>query len=186
MQNVIDVDCYGSDGVTRLKQLTQWDMGQVVSIDSIYKFSDDPPEIHWCNRMSEECLKVKSTFKNDKLYMDVPNILLQEPYPIIGYVYLQESNTVGTTIIRFRIPVKSRQKPSDYNYIENVDRITLSKINNKLDNVCYNMNEIEKILKNIQTKLVAGTLTDSASVEEINNMIIQYFDNKKVVDVESK
>lgn len=136
MQNVIDVVCYGSDGKTRLKQLTQWDMGQVVSIDNVYKLTTSP-EIHFCNRMSEECIKVMSTIKDNKLYVKVPNILLQESYPIIGYVYYYEpnvsSNVIAETIIRFRIPVKLKQKPSDYTYIENVNKISLSTVENKIN-----------------------------------------------------
>ena len=138
MQNVIDVVCYGSDGKTRLKQLTQWDMGQVVSIDNIYSLTT-APEVHLCNRMSEECFKVLATIKNNKLYVKVPNLLLQESYPIVGYVYFYESNTstsvVAETIMRFRIPIKPRQKPSDYTYIENVDKISLSTIENKINNL---------------------------------------------------
>lgn len=137
MQNVIDVVCYGSDGVTRLKQLTQWDIGQVVSIDNIFFKPVNTPEIHFCNRMSEECLSVMPTITDDKLFMKVPNSLLQEPYPIIGYVYLYDSsdinNVIAETVLRFKIPIKPRQKPSDYSYIENIDKISLSTVENKIN-----------------------------------------------------
>ena len=142
MQDVIDVVCYKSDGVTRLKQLTQWDMGQIVSIDNIFFKPVNTPEIHFCNRMSEECLSVMPTITDDKLFIKVPNSLLQEPYPIIGYVYLYDSsdinNVIAETVLRFKIPIKPRQKPSDYTYIENVDKISLSTIENKINMLIKN------------------------------------------------
>lgn len=119
MSNVIDITCYGSDGKTRLVHLTQWDKGQTVCFETLGLTT--PPVIHWCNRMSEEALQVKATLKNNKFYVAVPNSLLQEPYPLIGYVYFSESNSISETIAQIRIPVKSRQKPSDYYYINNVD-----------------------------------------------------------------
>lgn len=119
MSNVIDITCYGSDGKTRLVHLTQWDKGQTVCFETLGLTM--PPVVHWCNRMSEEALQVKATLKNNKFYADVPNSLLQEPYPLIGYVYFSESNSISETIAQIRIPVKSRQKPSDYYYINNVD-----------------------------------------------------------------
>lgn len=119
MSNVIDITCYGSDGKTRLVHLTQWDKGQTVCFETLGLTT--PPVVHWCNRMSEEALQVKATLKNNKFYVAVPNSLLQEPYPLIGYVYFSESNSISETIAQIRIPVKSRQKPSDYHYINNVD-----------------------------------------------------------------
>lgn len=119
MSNVIDITCYGSDGKTKLRQLTQWDKGQSIYFETLGLTT--PPVVHWCNRMSENALQVKSVLKNSKFYVSVPNSLLQEPYPIIGYVYVSESNSISETIAIIRIPVKSRQKPSDYYYINNVD-----------------------------------------------------------------
>lgn len=71
--------------------------------------------------MSEEALQVKSSLKNNKFYVDVQNLLLQEPYPLIGYIYLSESNSTFETVAQIRISLKQRKKPSDYYYINNVD-----------------------------------------------------------------
>ena len=119
MRSVLDITCYESDGVTRINHLTQWDKGQTICFETFGLTS--PPVIHWCNRMSEEALQVKSSLKNNKFYVDVPNSLLQEPYPLIGYVYISESNSTSETVAQIRIPLKQRQKPSDYYYIHNVD-----------------------------------------------------------------
>lgn len=119
MSNIIDIACYGSDGITRINHLTQWDKGQTICFETFGLSS--PPVIHWCNRMSEEALQVKSSLKNNKFYVDVPNSLLQEPYPLIGYIYVSESNSTSETVAQIRIPLKQRQKPSDYYYINNVD-----------------------------------------------------------------
>lgn len=119
MRSVLDITCYESDGVTRINHLTQWDKGQTICFETFGLTS--PPVVHWCNRMSEEALQVKSSLKNNKFYVDVPNSLLQEPYPLIGYIYISESNSTSETVAQIRIPLKQRQKPSDYYYINNVD-----------------------------------------------------------------
>lgn len=54
MGNVIDIACYGSDGITRINHLTQWDKGQTICFETFGLTS--PPVVHWCNRMSEEAL----------------------------------------------------------------------------------------------------------------------------------
>ncbi|HAU86815.1 MAG TPA: hypothetical protein DCW90_15395 [Lachnospiraceae bacterium] len=118
MSNIIDLACYGSDG-SKINNLTQWDKGQAVYFDTLGLTT--PPVVHWCNRMSEEALQVKSVLKNNQFCVDVPNSLLQDSYPLIGYIYLYDSNSTSETIAQIRIPVKSRQKPSDYYYINNVD-----------------------------------------------------------------
>ena len=61
MRSVLDITCYESDGVTRINHLTQWDKGQTICFETFGLTS--PPVIHWCNRMSEEALQVKSSLK---------------------------------------------------------------------------------------------------------------------------
>ena len=118
MSNIIDIACYGSDG-NKINHLTQWDKGQAVYFDTLGLTT--PPVVHWCNRMSEEAFQVKSTLKNNQFCVDIPNSLLQDSYPLIGYVYIYESNSTSKTVAQIRIPLKQRQKPSDYYYINNVD-----------------------------------------------------------------
>lgn len=131
MRSVLDITCYESDGITKVDHVTQWDKGQTICFDT-YGLAE-PPTVHWCNRMSEEAFQVKTTLKNGKFYTVIPNLLLQEPYPIIGYVYLYKSSSISETILQIRIPLKSRQKPSDYYYIDNVDKVSLATLENKVN-----------------------------------------------------
>ena len=44
---------------------------------------------------------------------------------------------------------------------------------------------LENLLIQIQDKLNQGTVVDNITVNEINNMIVEYFENKKVSEVEA-
>ena len=130
MGNILDIACYGSDG-KKINHVTQWDKGQSVKFNKLGLA--DPPSIHWCNRMSNEAYNVQATINGDMFEVKIPNLLLQEQYPLIGYIYLYESNSISETIAVIRIPVKPRQKPSDYYYIDNVDKISLSTVEGKIN-----------------------------------------------------
>lgn len=89
-----------------------------------------PPKVHFCNQKSEKALVVESTLSDNKIVADIPNILLQEPYRITAYVYLETDieNSSWKTIQTIEIPVRKRPKPDDYEYVENVKVVYLSEI----------------------------------------------------------
>ena len=60
----------------------------------------------------------------------IPNVLLQEPYPLLVYVYLTDSDDVSAqkTVLYTEIPVRKRAKPHDYMYVENITRITADNV----------------------------------------------------------
>lgn len=140
MQNLVNLTCYESDGETRLNFLTQWDIGQTIAVDNACNLTDTTIVL-FCNRMSDESLKVKSEIKNGKIYAKVPNILLQEPLPIIGYIYNYEDDDTGKSVMTFRIPVRPCQKPSDYQYIENIDKVSAAIIKDRVDAMLKRVND---------------------------------------------
>ena len=80
---------------------------------------------YYYSKNSEQALVVKSTISDNKIIVDIPNILLQEPYNIIAYVYL-ENNDSGKTVRVIEIPLRRRVKPNDYEYVDNVEIVYLS------------------------------------------------------------
>lgn len=144
---MFEVQCLDSYGNT-INYFTQWDVDQkiIIPIDSCSlqnaKLPSSPayalPEVHFGNSARSETLLVRSDFVDDEtISVDVPNILLQEPYPLFVYVYLTDPEDVSSQkiILQNEIPVRKRQKPSDYFYIENIRRITAEMIKEEIEAV---------------------------------------------------
>ena len=130
-----EINCYDSYGNT-IDYLTQWDYNRklvmyIDNYDLLYA-----PEVHFCNQKSKEALVVQSEVEGNKVMVDIPNILLQEHLPLFAYIYLSDVNNASSqkTIFSISIPVRYRPKPSDYTYIENIDRITAAQIEESIYN----------------------------------------------------
>ncbi|WP_099204645.1 hypothetical protein [Scatolibacter rhodanostii] len=121
MSNLNKIKMYDETGEV-LTYLTQWDMNRVITIKEMEGITD--LVCQFTNHFRRETLNVvaqridKSTIK-----VAVPNVLLQEPFHITLYVYESNMDT-GKTGHTLQIPVIERQKPSDYEYIENIEKIT--------------------------------------------------------------
>ena len=160
MQNLMDLTCYESDGTTKLNNLVQWDIGQTVAIDNVCSLTDDPV-IFFCNRTSEESLKVKGSIRDGKIYTKVPNILLQEPLPIIGYVYDYTDDETAKTVMVFRIPVRPCQKPSDYYYVENVDKVSAAYLENIVKKVADSLDDLDTRISAIENETIIQSDIDT-------------------------
>lgn len=135
MFEVTCLDAYGNG----INSFTQWDVDQkiVITLEGCDKnYLDIAPEVHFCNIKSKEALIVRSTVSNgNTITAFVPNILLQEHYPLLVYVYLTDSIDVSSqrTILKTEIPIRKRTKPSDYLYVENIERITAEMIKEEIE-----------------------------------------------------
>lgn len=133
-----EVPCLDLNGDT-INKFYQWDVDQkiVISIEGCDKnYLKNAPEVHFCNVSRTEALIVRSTVSNnDTITADVPNILLQEPYPLLVYVYLTDANDSSSqkTILYSEIPIRKRARPSDYLYVENITRITAEMIKREIE-----------------------------------------------------
>ena len=109
---------------------TQWDVDQklkIVVYDADDNLLKNAPYVHFANVKSTEALVVRSTVEGtDTIVVEIPNSLLQESWPLLVYVYLNDNLDAHSqkTIIKIEIPVHKRVKPSDYEYVENIERIT--------------------------------------------------------------
>lgn len=123
------VECFDTHDVP-ISHYTQWDINQTLKI-VLYGMDDgymkNAPYVHFANIKRSEALVVRSTLQgDDTVLVDIPNQLLQEPYPLLVYVYLNDSSDASSqrTIVKIEIPVHKRARPSDYEYVENIDKIT--------------------------------------------------------------
>lgn len=141
---MFEAKCYDMHG-NSIDGFTQWDVNQRINI-SLESCGDDDhieddymriaPEVHFSNVKRDKALVVRSTVvSKDKIVVDVPNILLTEPYPILVYVYYTSSkdSSSQTTIVRTEIPVRKRDEPHDYYYVENIERITAEMIKEEIE-----------------------------------------------------
>ena len=158
---MFEIQCFDPYGNT-INNLTQWDIDQslVIPIDSVNMFnvpdaSNDEaqdetqsvpayawPEVHFSNKSRSESLVVRSegkknddgTIDNKSIVATIPNILLQDACPLQVYVYITDSKDVSSqkTILCNEIPIRKRQKPSDYSYVENIDYVTADMIKREI------------------------------------------------------
>lgn len=160
-----EVPCLDLNGNT-INKFYQWDIDQkiVINLEGCdVNYLKNAPEVHFCNSSRKEALVVRSTVSNhDTITVDVPNILLQEAYPLLVYVYLTDANDSSSqkTILYSEIPVRKRAKPSDYLYVENITRVTAEMIKK----------EIEQTTLNARTDAIADiTSTKENDCTEVDN-----------------
>lgn len=131
----------------------------------------------------------------ETIIAEVPNILFQEPYPLLIYVYLTDCQDVSSqrTILYSEIPVRKRAKPKDYLYVENITKITAEIIKRELEATTRAtvQNAIQEItntkddsINTVNQKkedfIATGqSLVDSAT--EIKENIQQTYDNAVIV-----
>ena len=139
---VYEITCFDTDG-NPIEYLTQWDSDQKIVIvinDCEQDYLTFAPEVHFSNSSrKDEALVVRSTVKNhDTIIANIPNVLLQEPYPLFVYVYLaaydddDDALCSQKTILSTEIPIRKRAKPSDYSYVENIKRFTANDIKKEI------------------------------------------------------
>lgn len=150
-----EVDCLDVYGNT-IYNFFQWDVDQkiVVKLDGCDKdYLKIAPEVHYCNVKSKKAYVVRSVVSNrDTITADVPNILLQQPYPLLVYIYLTDHNDVSSqrTILRSEIPIRKRAEPHDYLFVENIERITAEQIKEEIEADIKNMKD--ETIKDIEDK----------------------------------
>lgn len=133
---MFEVTCLDSNGNT-INNFTQWDIDQEVTLVLNGYDIVIPPQVHFCNKNSKEALIVRSTvIDGNTIVASVPNSLLREHYPLLIYIYLTDSEDVSSqrTILSTEIPIRKRIKPSDYLYVENIERITAQQIKKEVKN----------------------------------------------------
>ena len=131
------------------KSFYQWDVNRQIIVE-------DPTitEVHFCNK-TDDCSLVVEVYADpldSEVKADVPNILLQNDFPIRVYAYCGD----GYTKIEETFKVITRTKPSDYVYTETEVKT---------------LEEIEQRVSDIESKNYVPMRTFSLSVESLHDDI---------------
>lgn len=181
-----EVPCLDQNG-NSINNFFQWDIDQKITIvveglpDGYLK---NAPEVHFSNIGRKDALIVRSTVEDNKIITaSVPNLLLQDSYPLLVYVYLTDKTDVSSqkTILYSEIPVRKRPKPNDYLYVENIERITAEKIKDEIEastnaartNAINSINStkdaaIAAVSKTKDDAIKTTTDTKDAAIETVN------------------
>lgn len=181
----MSIICYDSDGNV-LKRLYQWDTNQTIAVGGLDV--SETPVFHFCNRISREALVVTPTVIDDRIEVNVPNILLQQTDSIIAYLYEPMDDDGGRTMHTIQIPVVPRPKPSDYEYVENVEYPSYAILSARLSSLISTMTD-ESVGSEAEVADIRighdGTVYDSAGdavralgveLEKVQSELQQYVD----------
>ena len=108
-----------------IRNLVQWDKDVYIYIHERNIGSAQP--MHFFNQKSDIAYVVETTFSNGVLKAKIPNLLLQQAYPITGYIYVSIDGG-NRSVYRTRINIEPRQRPSDYIYVDTYDYVSVSEI----------------------------------------------------------
>ena len=147
-------------------ELWQWDTGRTLTVDT------DCSQVHFSNKVFGRSIDVDVV---DGAAI-IPDILLQTDNDLNVWAFSGTAEN-GYTKISKTFRVNRRNKPADYVFTP-VEQTTINQLKSDLAN-------LENLLIQIQDKLNQGTVVDNITVNDINNMIVEYFENKKVSEVEA-
>jgi hypothetical protein len=170
----------------------QWDSERKLIV-----LDKDITEVHFCNR-SDTCSLVCEVYDADGMRLvNVPNILLQDDLRINVYAYDKQytKHSQCYKVIR-------RTKPAAYVYTETeikrydnlearLSALEKNGIPSDVDLTGYatkdyvddTANELETVLRDILEAIQSGA-SDSIVIEEIEKLLISYFETKTVEEVE--
>lgn len=168
---MIEVYCTDKDG-NLVERLTQWDVDQYILIGG--SGLTEAPKIHFCNAVSDEALVVGSEMEGDLIKAKIPNILLQDKYLIMAYLYVYDptvSSISAMTKATIKIPILPRQKPSNYPYVEDIDYISATsleaKIEKEIEDLTNELNEnYNQTLSRIETSLETEYKSTTNAIRE--------------------
>ena len=146
-------------------ELWQWDTGRTLTVDT------DCSQVHFSNKVFGRSIDVNVA---DGVAI-IPDVLLQTDKDLNVWAFSGTAEN-GYTKISKTFKVNRRNKPADYVFTP-VEQTTINQLKSDLAN-------LENLLIQIQDKLNQGTVVDHITVNEINDMIVAYFENKTVSEVE--
>ena len=115
-----EIVCYDNEGKV-FDHFTQWDRNQSIIIRGADVSS--VPVLHFYNKNSRTSLVVNPSIQDQSIYAPVPNILLQEPYPIMAHVFYTHEGA-SKAKYEIRLPVMPKPRPDDLLYTEVISGIT--------------------------------------------------------------
>ena len=141
-----------------VESLYQWDVNQVLEIYGLSLPS--VPEIHFTNDAMDRAIVRQATVNSaGVISANIPNSLLQKPYKIKAYVCIYEGDTFES-LYKIEIPVKARNKPSDYTIEGDEEIYSFNALENQILNILDNVTTAVNTAK--EAKSAAATATSEA------------------------
>lgn len=137
----------GVEVMTSSTHLYQWDSNQEITISGLNVVN---ASVHFTNKKRNDAIVVNGTRNNNSLVADIPNILLEDDLDIIAYVHVVASNK-GNTIKVVKIPKIARQKPSDYQFTQNIEIMNFERLQSDFNDLA---DECHEVLDQIQRELI--------------------------------
>ena len=173
----MNVHCLDKNGDT-IYTLYQWDKNQTIYVDGIDV--NTAPYIHFQNRNTKSPTVVESTITDGMISVLIPNELLDMPFTIEGYIYVQESN-MAKSIGMIQLPVRERQQPSDTEYVETLNLISLQELNKEIDRLTVEVNVLSEQMvannlpyNNATSGLSANSVQEA--LDELSNYNYLFFE----------
>lgn len=135
MSNIICRDKYGSP----IEFLSQWDLNIVIAIEGVDL--TQPPRVRFSNRCGESSLVVRPVISGNVMYVDVPNVLLQQPLPITTRIFYEYENGAVQTKYIFNIPIVPCPRPYDYAETDNVEYVNWTEIQDRAKELMESFSE---------------------------------------------
>lgn len=127
MNDVTLLDNYGNV----LHYFTQWDINQMIYIEE--SGFAKAPQFHFQNLKTTNAYVVQSSMDSSgKVSVMVPNELTVVSYPIDIYIYVSDSDS-SQTVYHTTIPVYPRKQPNDLIYEDNMEFITISELEERIE-----------------------------------------------------
>ncbi len=142
------IEIYNSQG-NPIKHFFQWDR----NIQILYKNNSGKSvsQIHFSNLKSDTAM-ILLPFE-DEQKVNVPNILLTNIHSVIIHFCHTEEDGSFETLCEFVIPVKSRQKPSDYIYTE-TEILDYKFLEDRINEIQATIGDINQIIDQINGEVI--------------------------------
>ena len=172
MNNIVTIQ----KGKCTADPLYQWDLNRVLEIRGLSLPSI--PEIHFTNDAMTKAIVRQSTMDDAGIItVNIPNSLLQKPYPIKAYVCIYEGNTFKSLYL-IVIPIKTRNKPGDYTLEDDPEVYSFNALENKIDNALAESNKkYNDAIKVYDASVEELNKKYDASVAELNETIAREIEN---------
>lgn len=147
--------------------LYQWDTCRYILVEP--DNGHDIHEVHFTTRKMDCAYVVETYTKNGATYCAIPNILLQQYYPIICYE-VRENDGGEESVSMTKLRIHKRNRPMDYIYSES-DQYTYAKLDSRITELEADVNNLDdKVdeVSNTMVKSVNDTLPD-----ETGNVIVE-------------
>lgn len=148
-------------------KLYQWDIGRQIEI----KNCENVAEVHFLNLKENTSLILEV---NEEMVADIPNILLQMPRDIIGWLVSKSENT-SITIHEFTLKVSERQKPSNYVYTETEVKSyeSLEKRIKEIEDKGISDEKIAEVVNEYLKENPVGGVSEEQLAEAVNEALTQ-------------